>query len=622
MAICSPLLVEALRRHRAGDFPGAEELYRSVLAGSPEDADALHLMGLLAYQCGRNAEALAAIGQAVALRPAAALYRSNLARVLAAAGRLEEARLALHAAIALEPENPDFHYDLGVLSARLGRAREAVPSLVKTIQFSETHARAHNNLGSALESLGHQDEAEFHFREAIRLEPRLAEAHANLGALLCRRNRSAEAETSLRQALALVPDFPEALNTLGTVLAAGPDQPAAEAAFRRALAIDPAYAEAHNNLGVLLTREGRFDDAVAALRIALQQKPHYAEAETNLGNALVALGRVAEAEISYRRALAIAPDEAETHYNYSLALLLAGRLSEGFARYESRFERQACKARSLPQPLWSGEPTGERVLLVHAEQGFGDTIQFCRFVPLLNARQIVFEVPRELARLLSTLPGVMRIVIRGEPLPPADLQCPLMSLAHRRGTTLETIPAATPYLSADPAAVAGFRGRLARHSGLKVGLAWSGNPAYPADARRSIAPALLAPLLRMPGVLFVSLQPGPLPAGMPILSFPGELRDFADTAALISGLDLVIGVDTAIVHLAGALGKPVWLLNRFDTCWRWLLDRNDSPWYPTLRQFRQRCPGDWPDVLGAVQQALAKAVEEPAILSARVGSRG
>ncbi len=616
MAAHSPLLREALRRHQAGDFQGADALYRSVVGRSPEDADAWHLLGLSLYQRGCDPDALTAIERAVALGPTVALYRGNLARVLAAAGRLEEARLTLLAAIALEPGNPDFHYDLGVLLGRLGRPGEAVASFREAIALSPTHARAHNNLGSALGGLGDPEQAEFHFREAIRQEPGLAEAHANLGALLCRLGRPEEAEASLRQALALAPDFPEALNTLGTVLTARRDQPQAEAAFRRALDLDPGYAEAENNLGVLLTREGRFDEAMAALHTALQQKPRYAEAETNLGNVLVALGRVGEAEAAYRRALAMAPDEAETHYNFGLALLLAGRLEEGFACYEWRFARRGCTARALSQPRWSGDAVGERVLLVHAEQGFGDTIQFCRFVPLLRAHRVVLEVPRKLARLLATLSGGARVVACGEPLPPADLQCPLMSLPHRAGTTLATIPAAVPYLFADPIAAAGWRTRLQRYRGLKVGLAWAGNPDYPADARRSIAASLLAPLLEVPGAHFVALQPGPAPEGMPILSFPGELGDFADTAALITALDLVIGVDTAVVHLAGALGKPVWLLNRFDTCWRWLLDRNDSPWYPTLRQFRQRCPGDWPGVLAETRRALVRAVVEPANLSA------
>lgn len=621
MATHSPLLLEALRLHRAGEFAAAEAAYRSLLAATPDDPEVLHLLGLLAHRCGRHREATRTIQRAVALAPAAVLYRCNLARVLAAAGCLEEAARALRAAAAQEPANPDVQYELGVVLGRQGRPAEAAVCLRKTITLSPGHVRAHNNLGCALQSLGDLAEAEWQFREAIRHAPELAEAHANLGALLCRLGRPAEAEASLHKALALAPDLPEALNTLGTVLAAKRDPERAEVQFRRALAIDPGYAEANNNLGVLLTGEGKFDEALAALQSALQLRPDYAEAESNLGNVLVAMGRTDRAVSAYRRALAIAPDEAETRTNLGVALLQAGRFEEGWASYEWRFARRGSAMRDLPQPLWQGDDLGERVLLVHAEQGFGDTIQFCRFVPMLGSHRIVLEVPGKLKALLSTLSNAVRVVSRGEELPPADLHCPLLSLPHRLGTTLETIPAAVSYLRAAPRAAARWRQRLQRcaelkDGGFRVGLAWAGNPDYPADRRRSIAPAMLASLLAVRGVHFISLQPEPAPPGMPILSFPESLEDFADTAALIAALDLVISVDTATVHLAGALGKPVWLLNRFDSCWRWLSGRTDSPWYPTVRQFRQSHPGDWTGVLAATADALTVAAAEAARLRA------
>ncbi|MDA8049270.1 MAG: tetratricopeptide repeat protein [Rhodospirillales bacterium] len=611
MTALTARLGEALRRHQAGDFSGAEALYRTVLAEAPANTDALHLLGLLAYQRGRHHEAAAAIAQAVVLRPDAALYRINLARISAAAGNLAGAENSFRAARALDPANADIHYDLGLVLARLGRQEEAAQSYRAAIRLAPEYAAAHNNLASALDALGRPEEAEFHYRAAIACQPHLAEPHANLGALLSRLGRPEEAQACLRQALALAPDFPEALNTLGTVLAARGELAAAEAASRQALALDPAYAEAHNNLGVQLFSQGRFEESLSTLATALRLKPRYAEAETNIANTLVTLGRLDEAESAYRRALAIAPDEPETRYNLGVALLLAGRLLEGWTGYEWRWKRRGAASRDLSQPLWSGEPLGERVLLVHAEQGFGDTIQFCRFVPLLGARHVMLEVPQPISRLLSKLRGVERLVVRGEALPPFDLHCPLMSLPHRLGTTLKNMPAETPYLAADPGEVAGWQARLAGRPGLKVGLAWAGNPEFPADSRRSIDPALLAPLLSTPSVQFVSLQPAPPPPELPLLAFPGELTDFADTAALIAALDLVIGVDTAVVHLAGALAKPVWLLNRFDPCWRWLLDRTDSPWYPTLRQFRQKHPGDWPGVIAAVQAALPLALDDP-----------
>ena len=609
MAASRARLEEAARLLRAGDAEGAEACLRAMLGAAPDDADALHLLGLVAYRRGRHGQACAAIAAAVARRPEVALYRANLGRVLAAAGRTEEAIAALRGAVAAAPEDADLRYDLGLALARAGRTAEAVAAYREAVARAPAHAEAHNNLGVALAALGETEAAEECYRAALRHAPGLAAAAANLGALLCRVGRWDEAEEALRRALRLAPDVPAALNSLGTALAARRASAEAEECYRRALALDPAYAEAHNNLGTLLEEEGRFAEAERALAEALRLRPDYAEAASNLGNVLVALGRLGEAERAYRLALRLRPGEASSEYNLGVALLSAGRLGEGWAGYERRWDRRGAARRELAAPLWNGEEIGGRILLVHAEQGLGDTIQFCRFLPLLRARHIVFEAPKKLARLLAGQRLGARIVASGEPLLPFDLHCPLMSLPHRLGTTLETIPAAVPYLAADPGLVAAWAARLAALPGLKVGLVWAGNRDFAADARRSIDPALLAPLLGVPGVSFVSLQVGArAPVTAPALGladWTGEIEDFADAAGLVAALDLVIGVDTASVHLAGALGKPVWLLNRFDSCWRWLRDRPDSPWYPTLRQFRQASPGDWAGVIGAAKGTLA-----------------
>jgi len=278
-------------------------------------------------------------------------------------------------------------------------------------------------------------------------------------------------------------------------------------------------------------------------------------------------------------------------------------------------------ARDFPAALWRGEAIGDRTILLHAEQGLGDTLQFCRYAPLMGGADVILEVQAPLVRLLSHLPGVTQIVARGDRLPAFDLQCPLMSLPLAFGTTLDTIPAATPYLSADPRLAATWRERLVGVQGFRIGLVWAGEQGvnYPAkavvDRRRSIALKALAPLGEVSGVSFVSLQKGAPaaqaadpPHGMTLHDFTADLHDFADTAALVVNLDLVISVDTAVAHLAGALGKPVWLLNRFDTDWRWLLNRDDSPWYPTLRQFRQPSPGDWNSAVCAAREALQRLV--------------
>ena len=611
-------LEDAARRLRAGDAEGAEARLKTILRTAPEDPDALHLLGLAAHRAGRHAEACAAIEAAVARRPDAALYRANLGRALAAAGRLPEAAAALGTALTARPADADLHYDLGLVLARAGRSAEAAARYRAAIALAPARADSHNNLGAALAALGESDEAEASYRAAIALAPThapiYAQAHANLGALLCRLGRFAEAESALRRALEVAPDFPAALNSLGTALAALNRPAEAEVALRRALALDPTYPEPHNNLGTLHFSAGRFAEAEAALRRALAIDPAHAEAHTNLGNVLAALGRLRLSIAAHHASLRLRPAEPEAEYNLGTALLSAGRLRAGWAGYERRWDRRGAARRDLAAPLWTGDAIGRRRILVHAEQGIGDTIQFCRFLPLLPARHIILEVPPPLLRLLSTQQHlaahiIPHVVARGDPLPRFDLHCPLMSLPHRLGTTLATIPPA-PYLAADPALVSRWTAHLAslarlKGAGPKIGLAWAGNPDYAADSRRSLPPALLAPLLTLPNFSFVSLQPGAASPPPPIHPTPG-LADFADTAALIAALDLVISVDTAVAHLGAALGKPVWLLNRFDSCWRWLRDHTDSPWYGTLRQFRQPRPGDWHSVIEAVRATLAR----------------
>jgi hypothetical protein len=339
-----------------------------------------------------------------------------------------------------------------------------------------------------------------------------------------------------------------------------------------------------------------------------------------LGAALHDIRRTGEAEASYREALRLKQDFADAHVNLGYALLLAGRYEEGWREHEWRWRGRHLRAgaRGFTAPLWCGDPIGTRTLLLHSEQGLGDTLQFCRYAALIEpGARVVLEVPPPLTRLMASLPGDALIVAHGEPLPAFDLHCPLLSLPLAFGTTLEKIPAGVPYLAADLGAAAEWRRWLAALPGLRVGLVWAGgarreSPDLAAvDARRSMSLATMAPLGEIDGVSFVSLQKGPPalqatspPTGLSLVDPTSHLEDFADTAALVDGLDLVISVDTSVAHLAGAMGKPVWLLNRFDTCWRWLQDRDDSPWYPTLRQFRQREPGDWKAVMLAVRAAL------------------
>ena len=392
--------------------------------------------------------------------------------------------------------------------------------------------------------------------------------------------------------------------------------PEALACHDEIIALFPNEAVGYAGRAVMLSRTGRFADAVRAYRQALARAPGDPSLLASLGAALNWAGDPAGALTAFDRALARDPDSFVAQFNKAAMLLLHGQLRDGFPLYECRWAHETLAPRlaRLPaSPRWLGETglAGKR-LLVYWEQGLGDTIQFCRYAALAAAEgaEVAIAVQRPLVTLMRSLPGV-RVLDAGEPAPSFDLHCPLLSLPIGFGTTMETIPAAVPYLAADPARVAVWRDRLAGLPRPRIGLVWAGG-AWRGDATlaamdrsRSIPLAELAPLA---GPCFVSLQVGrgadPPPPGMVVHDWTGSIGDFADTAALIENLDLTIGVDTAVVHLAGAMGKPVWLLNRFDTDWRWFLDRDDSPWYPSLRQFRQTVPGEWGPAIARVAEAL------------------
>jgi Flp pilus assembly protein TadD len=430
--------------------------------------------------------------------------------------------------------------------------------------------------------------------------------------------RLAEAEHLLRQLLASQPRHAVALHLLGVIANISEQHEAAFDLVSRSIAANPRDATAHSSLGNMLIYRGRLDEAVASYRRALSLDPALPQALVNLGNALHALNRLDEAEASYLKAINIRPDDPETHYNRGMLMLARGDMPAGWAEHEWRLKTPMMtrNIRSFAQPQWRGEAAPGKTLLIHVEQGFGDALHFCRYAPLASARglRVMVEAPAPLVRLMRHLKCVDRVITRGEALPHFDLHCPMLSVPAAMGTTMETIPADVPYLRADPGQVAAWRARLealGRH-GPRVGLTWEGgvNKELATDRaigrRRSISPSLLAPLFDVTGVQFFSLQKEGTraPDHFPLIDFMGEMTDFADTAALVENLDLVISIDTSVVHLAGALGKPVWLMDRFIPCWRWLIGRRDSPWYPTLRLYRQPSPTDWHSVVAEVARDL------------------
>ena len=396
---------------------------------------------------------------------------------------------------------------------------------------------------------------------------------------------------------------------------------AALASNNEALAANPQHLDALFNRGLILFDLGRFEEALACCDRVLALRPDHVPALGNRGATLQVLGRLDDAIASLQRAQALHPDDRTHLFNESLARLAAGDYAAGWQRYEARWATPLHPARrAFAQPQWHGEDLpADCTILLHAEQGYGDTLQFCRYVPLVARRaRVVLEVSAPLRRLMASLPGNPSIITEGEPLPHFDLHCPLLSLPLAFGTTLATIPAETPYLQADREPTAAWRERLAALPGVKVGLVWAGDSgrtlsdAISRDRRRSIPLSRLVPLGAVSGISFISLQKGSAamqaaepPQGLLLHDWTEALHDFADTAALVEVLDLVVSVDTAVAHLAGALGKPVWVLNRYDACWRWLRDRTDSPWYPTARLFRQTTHGDWDKPINDAAAALA-----------------
>ncbi|MGQ0677805.1 MAG: tetratricopeptide repeat protein [Rhodospirillales bacterium] len=556
------------------------------------------------------------------LRPAlrAAPAHPGMMQLLAVArarqGDLAEAETLLRQAIALEPEAAAHRVNLGIVLGRKGEFEAAIACYRAAIERQPRMTLAHTNLGNTLHKAGRSQEAVEVYRGALAIEPDDARVHFGLGRALEELERWRESEAAYRRALALQPDHALARTNLGNVLLA---QKRAEEALedqRRALAIDPLLAEAHVNRGAALYALDRFAEAEAAQRRALELNPGLAKAHKNLGMTLENLGRPDEALAAFEAALAAAPDDPDLHFTLGLSLLRAGRFERGWREYAWRWRLKefAATRRDLAKPAWDGAALGGRTILLHAEQGQGDTIQTLRYAKLVAGRggRVVLEVPPSLKRLSAGMEAVAQVVAAGETLPEFDVQCPLLDLPRLFDTRPETIPADTPYLAADPRAAAEWRRRLAARPGLSVGLAWAGNPSYSNDRRRSLDPALLAPLLGLERVCFYSLQVGPAaddlaraPGGEGVEKLGHLFADFADTAACIAALDLTVAVDTAVAHLAGALDRPVWILLPYAADWRWLVDRADSPWYRSATLFRQERPGDWAAVIERIREKLA-----------------
>jgi tetratricopeptide (TPR) repeat protein/ADP-heptose:LPS heptosyltransferase len=534
------------------------------------------------------------------------------------AGRLEEAAALYRRVLSIEPGHVEAHYKLANALHAQARLEEAAASYRRTLASAPRYAEAHNDLGAALAEQGRIEEALASLERALALKPDYADAHNNVGKILTGQDRLEEAAASYRRALGSNPSLVQALAGLASVLQRLGQLDEAMACVDRALAIEPNYGMAHNNRGVTLEALGRVEEAIASFERAIALEPRNAQARFNLGTTQEALGRTDEAMASFGRAVMLDPQNAQAHFNLGTALLRKGDFVRGAAEYEWRWHlEERPRLPPLREPVWHGEALAGRTILLRAEQGFGDNIQFIRYAPLVREHcgRLVVQCAPPLARLLATAPGVDEVTTAGEPPAGIAAHAPLLSLMHLFGTTIETIPAKVPYLAADPARAAAFRQRIGAAANLKVGLAWAGRPTHKNDRDRSLALAQLAPLFATEGVSFFGLQEGARAreiAGVAerIVDVSPDFADFADTAAAIACLDLVISVDTAVAHLAGALAKPVWVLLPFIPDWRWLLEREDSPWYPTMRLYRQPAIGDWASVAQRCAHNLARRAQE------------
>jgi tetratricopeptide (TPR) repeat protein len=529
------------------------------------------------------------------------------------AGRLAQAEAVCRHVLAARPNQPDALYLSALVCAKTNRDEQAVDLIRQAIAAASDRPAYYCTLGGLLQKRGRLDDAIACCQQALALDGQFVDAHFNLGLLWKLTGRLEQSIASYQRALALNPTFAPTLNNLGVTFTAAGRMDEAMACYHRALSLQPDYPDALNNLGRALRERGQLDEAIACYRKALAGRPEFAEALSNLGNALRQQGRHAEAVACYRRAVALRPELPDPHNNLAHGLLALGELAQGWVEFEWRWKSAGFEPkRVFPRPEWTGsDQSADTVLLVH-EQGYGDAIQFIRYVPLVGARcrRVLLECPADLIALFEGMPGIAELIARDQPLPEFDEYCTLLSLPRIFQTTLASIPSEVPYLKAEAGRAAAWSARLGADPRFKIGLAWAGSPIHTNDRNRSIAPAVLSPLGEIPGVVVHSLQKGAasptqsLPTGMKIIDHTADLRDFADTAALIANLDLVISVDTAVAHLAGALAKPVWTLLPFAADWRWLIDRTDSPWYPTMRLFRQPSIGDWDSVVKQVAGAL------------------
>jgi tetratricopeptide (TPR) repeat protein len=598
----------------------AEEAYTRAIRLDGMNPLARMGLGELMIATGRAPSAIREFELALRKQPALVPAQMGLGHALACLGRDSDALVCYEMALSLRPKLPEAEFAAGFVLSRLGRQKEAEIRYRRALTLRKDFAAAWLNLGNLLREQGREVYAEAALRRAIQLRPDLVPGWLMLAQLERERSRFLEAEQHLGKALALNPDQVETQIAWCQHYNSRKNFAAAWEWLRKALAHDSYPNEALNMKGILLHGEGRFVEAVAAFEEA-EAAGHHAAA-SNRGNSLLDLDRIDEAVAAHERAVELEPHSPGAQYNLAMTRLRLGDWERGWQGYEARwnFREVHRSPRIFSQPRWKGEALNGRRLLLHAEQGLGDTIQFCRYLPLVATRggTAILQVQPAVERLMRSLPTVCaslaQIAQLGQKPPDFDIECPLMSLPMVFGTTLQTVPWFGAYLGADPElTVEMYQKFPSIRPGARIGIAWAGNSRYKADGRRSTQLSSLLPLLRAPSITWISLQKGEptnqlsaLPSDLFVWDGSSKDVDLAETAALVATLDLVITTDTCIAHLAGAMGKPVWILLPYHADWRWMQKIETTPWYPNARLFRQRSPGDWTELAERTRDSLIR----------------
>jgi tetratricopeptide (TPR) repeat protein len=624
MASIEERLEKAKLRLQQRQYRSAVKLLRGILQDAPETVDAMKLLANVALAHNRPEMARELLVKVVALRPRSAISHLKLGIALQRLGKLDDATAQYKRALLFNRKNSDVHFHLGTALAAKGQVNQAAHCYQRAIHYRPKFTQAHYKLATLLYDAGAVNAAALEFQRVLELEPRRDDAFVDLGNALRRCDKHDDALACFRRALELNPRSISALNNLSNLIRDRGRPRIAAKLMRRAVEIDPLNPILHNGLGLAVEPLGRLDEARACYRKALELRPSYANAHYNLAGLFHEQGDLQQAEMGYQTAVECDAQKAEAHYRLACLWLLHGKFADAWPKYEWRWkmEESRGKNRDFSSPAWDGGSLEGKRILLYAEQGLGDALQFVRYARLVKARgaTVLLECPQRLVQLLTSCSGIDSVIEEGRRDGLAyDLHAALMSLPGLLGTTLANIPSETPYLSPEPSKVEQWRAPIAAIPGFRVGIAWQGKKTYLRDAVRSIPLKHFARLTEVPEVQLVKLQKGYGSDQLKDLHPNCTVRDlgpdfdsgpdaFADAAAVMKHLDLIITSDTSIAHLAGALGVPVWVALPYVPEWRWLLNREDSPWYPTMRLFRQPALHDWEGTFDAISRSLRELI--------------